>query len=173
MNAVPSATALGRYAKAAVTLEGFLSVGALGGGAALMFGSRGQIIPLPLSALNGSPFDTYFVPGLILFSVLGLGSLGAAALAWHRHPLAPVAAVGIGIILLIWLAVEVAIVGYSTNPPLQPMYLLLGAAIVVVGLSWLVNVGPSPLHARRSAAGSPAGDHEDRRAKEPAELRHG
>jgi hypothetical protein len=64
-----------RFAKAAVSLEILLSVGALGGGGALMLGARGEIIPLPLSALTGSPFETYFVPGLILFCVLGVGPL--------------------------------------------------------------------------------------------------
>ncbi len=46
----------------------------------LMLAPRGEIMPLPLSALAGSPFDTYFVPGLILFGVLGLGPLIAARL---------------------------------------------------------------------------------------------
>jgi hypothetical protein len=54
-------------AKVALALEIFLSVGALGGGGALMLGPKGEIIPLPLSALKGSPFETFFAPGLILF----------------------------------------------------------------------------------------------------------
>src|ERR1700675_4759426 len=91
---------LGRVAKAAVALEILLSIGALGGGLVLMIAPRGEILPLPLSALAGSPFDTYFVPGLILFGVLGLGPLIAAALAWRQHQLAPLAAVGTGAALL-------------------------------------------------------------------------
>lgn len=128
-----------RLAKAAAALEVFLSFGALGGGAALVLGSRGEIIPLPLSALKGSPFETYFVPGLILFVVLGLGPLLAAVLVWLRHPLAPLAAIATGVALLIWLAVEIAVVGYTNNPPLQPFYLLIGAAITVIGLGWLAE----------------------------------
>jgi hypothetical protein len=46
-----------------------------------------------------------------------------------------------GATLLAWLAVEIAIVGYSNNPPLQPFYLLLGIVISMVGLSWLAKVG--------------------------------
>ena len=99
-----------------------------------MLGSRGQIIPAPLSALEGSPFESYFVPGVILFCALGLVPLAAALLAWFRHPLAPTAALGVGITLLIWMAVEIAIVGYGNNPPLQPFYVLLGAVITGVGL---------------------------------------
>ena len=126
-----------RFAKAAIVLEVLLGVGALGGGGALMLGPRGEIMPLPFSALKGSPFDTYFVPGLILFGVLGLGSLAAALLVWLRHPLAPATTTVVGVVLLIWIAVEIAIIGYSNDPPLQPIYLLLGAVITVVGLGWL------------------------------------
>jgi hypothetical protein len=81
------------------------------------------------------------VPGLILFGVLGVGPLFAAALALRGHWLAPLAAIGTGATLLGWLAVEIAIVGYSNNPPLQPFYLLLGIIISMVGLSWLAKVG--------------------------------
>lgn len=119
-----------------MVLEVFLGVGALGGGAALMLGPRGEILPLPLSALKGSPFETYFVPGLILFVVIGVGPLAAAYLAWRRHSLAPLAAIGVGVALLIWMAVEIAIVGYSNSPPLQPFYVLLGGVITAVGFSW-------------------------------------
>ena len=112
-----------------------------------MLGSRGEIIPLPLSALHGSPFETYFGPGLILFCALGLGPLAAAVLAWRRHPLAPIAAFVIGVALLIWMAVEIAIVGYSNSPPLQPFYMLLGAVITGVGLGWRVTLGQQRLRA--------------------------
>jgi hypothetical protein len=119
MRPIRTAPPRSRFARAAVALEVFLSVGALGGGAALMLGPRGEFLPLPLSALKSSPFDTYFVPGLILFGVLGLGPLVAAALAWRRHRLAPVSASSVGVALLIWVAVEIAIIGYSNEPPLQ------------------------------------------------------
>jgi hypothetical protein len=142
MQTTPNTRSLSRLAKAAVALEVFLSVGALGGGGALMLGSRGEIIPLPLSALKVSPFQTYFVPGLILFLVLGLGPLAAAQLAWRRHSLAPIAALGVGVALLIWMTVEIAFVGYTNSPPLQPFYLLLGAVITSVGLGWLITLRP-------------------------------
>ncbi len=135
-------------AKAAVVVEVLLGVGALGGGLVLMIAPRGEIMPLPLSALAGSPFYTYFVPGFILFGVLGLGPLVAARLAWRRHPLAPTAAFIVGAGLLIWVAVEIAIIGYSNEPPLQAIYGIFRAAIVVVALRWLAQVGLPPLHDR-------------------------
>jgi hypothetical protein len=125
--------------KATIGLELFLSIGALAGGLALMIGPRGEIIPLPIASLAGSPFDIYFVPGAILFGVLGIGPLVAARLAWIRQPLAPWAALLSGLGLLIWLAVEIAIVGYTSNPPLQPIYLVLGLAIAAAASSWLTS----------------------------------
>ena len=105
-------------------------------------------MPLPLSALAGSPFETYLGPGLILLTVLGIGPLVAARLAWLRHPLAPFAAFGVGVALLIWVAVEIAIIGYSNEPPLQAIYLVMGVAITVVALGWLAEVGLPALHRR-------------------------
>ena len=124
-------------ARATIGLEILLSLGALAGGLALMIGPRGEIIPLEVAALEGSPFDTYFVPGVILFAALGIGPLVAAALAWFRQPLAPLAALLTGAGLLIWLLVEIVIIGFSSDPPLQPIYLVLGVGIVAAGLRWL------------------------------------
>src|SRR5664280_3581266 len=146
MPPLPSRSPLSRVAKAALALDILLSVGALAGGAALMLGPRGEIMPLPLSALKGSPFDTFFVPGLILFSILGLGPLVAALLVWLRHPLAPLAAFVIGVGLLIWLAVEITVIGYSNDPPLQPFYLILGSAITLVAVGWIVRERATLLH---------------------------
>jgi hypothetical protein len=133
------------FARGCIALEILLSVGALGGGAALMLGPSGQIIPLPLSALRGSPFDTYFVPGLILFVVLGIGPVLTAVLSWLGHPLAPLASVTVGVALLVWLAAEIAIIGYTNDPPLQPFYIVMGAGITLLGLAWLRSARSTPL----------------------------
>ena len=137
---------LSRVARAALALEMVLGIGALAGGLIFMLAPTGEILPLPLSALAGSPFDTYFVPGMILFGVLGFGPLAAARLAWMHHPLGPVAAFIVGAGLLIWVAVEVAIIGYSNEPPLQAIYGILGVAIVLVAIRWLLDVGLPQLH---------------------------
>ena len=132
---------LSRFAKASIALEVVLGVGALGGGLVLIVAPRGEIMPLPLSALAGSPFETYLGPGLILLTVLGIGPLVAARLAWLCHPLAPFAAFVVGVALLIWVAVEIAIIGYSNEPPLQAIYGILGVLIVLVACRWLLGVG--------------------------------
>ena len=139
---------LSRLAKATIALEVLLGVGALGGGLVLIVAPRGEIMPLPLSALAGSPFETYLGPGLILFVVLGIGPLVAAALTWRRHAIAPFAAFVVGVALLTWVAVEIAIMGYSNEPPLQAIYLAMGVVITVVALGWLAEVRLPVLHRR-------------------------
>jgi hypothetical protein len=133
--------ALGRFAATAIALEIFLGVGALGGGLALMAGPNGEILPLPVSALSGSPFANYFAPGVILFTILGIGPLGAAVLAWRRHPMAPLLTFAVGGALLVWLTVEIVIVGYANDPPLQAWYLGLGVVISLVGVGWMRRIG--------------------------------
>jgi hypothetical protein len=53
-------------------LLGFLGLGAIGGGSALIISPSGELLGMPLSMLEESPFNSFFVPGIILFSVLGL-----------------------------------------------------------------------------------------------------
>jgi hypothetical protein len=133
---------IGRLPVTVIALELFLALGALGGGAALMLGPRGQIIPLPAAALAGSPFPDYFVPGAILFAVIGLGPIVAAVLALRRDARAALFAIATGLTLLIWLAVEIAIIGYSNEPPLQPFYLLYGLVMIAVGAAWRRRLRP-------------------------------
>ena len=71
---------------------------------------------MPVSALPAGTVRQLLVPGLILFTVLGVGPLGAAALAWHRHPIAPLLALGVGLALLIWIAVQIALIGTAATP---------------------------------------------------------
>jgi hypothetical protein len=59
---------------------------------------------------------------------------------------APTAAFIVGAGLLVWVAVEVAIIGYSNEPPLQAIYGILGVAILLVAIRWVLDVGLSQLH---------------------------
>jgi hypothetical protein len=126
-----------RWSAWAFALELVLGIGALGGGMALMFGPDGEIIPLPVAALAGSPFTSYFFPGLILFVMLGIAPIVGAILTRARSRLAPWLAFAIGGALVVWILVEISIVGYSNQPPLQIMYLVLGVVIASVAVAWI------------------------------------
>ena len=51
---------------------GFLGIGAIGGGIVLIISPTGELIGLPLSEFKNIPFNSYLIPGIILFSVLGI-----------------------------------------------------------------------------------------------------
>ena len=51
---------------------GFLGIGAMGGGIVMIISPDGELIGLPLSEFKNMPFSSYLIPGIILFSILGL-----------------------------------------------------------------------------------------------------
>jgi len=51
---------------------GFLALGAIGGGLVLIISPTGELIGIPLSEFKNIPFNSYLIPGIILFSVLGI-----------------------------------------------------------------------------------------------------
>jgi hypothetical protein len=90
-------------------LDGFLGVTAVLGGLALLFGRLG----LPTDLLVGSPFGSYTLPALILIALVG-GSGALAIAPMLRHSSRGLAASGIaGLIILIFEAVELAVIGFS------------------------------------------------------------
>jgi hypothetical protein len=126
-------------------LVAFQAVSGLGGGAVLAIDPSGGLLGLPLTVLRRGPFVDFLVPGLILFLVLGVLPAIVAVGLWARPrwgalgPLERVFAahwswVGAGVVgfgLLVWLAVELWLVGPSS---LLVLYGLVGLAIIIVAL---------------------------------------
>ncbi|TKT86578.1 hypothetical protein [Dyadobacter frigoris] len=55
-----------------IFLLAFLGVGALFGGGVLIISPSGELIGMPLSMLDASPFRDFLIPGILLFVVLGI-----------------------------------------------------------------------------------------------------
>lgn len=53
-------------------LQAFLGVGAVGGGLMLLIDPSGEMMGMPTSVLERSPFDSFIVPGILLFLVFGV-----------------------------------------------------------------------------------------------------
>jgi hypothetical protein len=64
----------------------------------------------PLGRFAAEAIVLDFVPGAVLFTILGIGPLGAAVLAWRRHAVAPSLTFVVGGALVIWLIVEIVFV---------------------------------------------------------------
>ncbi len=114
-------------------LQIFIGVGAVAGGYAFISDPSGRGIGIPLEFLQGSPFPNYLIPGIVLFTVNGLGSLAAGILTFKRWSYAGELAVVFGAGLMVWIIVQVTIIPYSW---FQPVYFGLGLLELVLGL-WL------------------------------------
>ncbi len=53
-------------------LLAFLGLGALFGGGVFIISPSGKLLRMPLSMLDHSPFHNFLVPGIVLFTILGL-----------------------------------------------------------------------------------------------------
>lgn len=114
-----------------IVLVVFQGLSGIFGGIALVMDPTGSTLQIPLEWLSGSPFPDYLLPGLVLLVVLGIypmlvsyGLVKGKQLAWYGSLL-------LGIALMIWLGVEILIIGYQPNPPLQAIYGTVGIFILV------------------------------------------
>lgn len=111
------------------------AVGATGGGIGLVQDPVNNI-GTPVSILEGSPFNDFLIPGLVLLSVVGLfpfvvlyGLIRRLTWGWWLSLAA-------GGALIIWIIVEVILLGYlpGTGIGLQIAMGLLGVLILVCAL---------------------------------------
>ena len=132
-SAIPAPT-MGRSGRVVVGLLIWLGIGAAAGGAALVAGPDGSVMHMPLSWLDGSPFPNFFLPGLILGGVFGAGSFAVVLMGLRHWRVAPFLAFAIGVGMMIWIVVELAIIkGISI---LHPLYFLTGMAIAAASARW-------------------------------------
>ena len=122
-------------ARLAAGLEIFLGLGALFGGGALILAPDGHLLGMPTKLLAGSPFTSFLVSGIILFTVVGVAPLMAAALTIRRQALAPIAAVGVGLALIGWVSVEMVVLA-GPGSLAWTLYLVLGTCIAAIGVAW-------------------------------------
>lgn len=141
-----------------LAVEAFVAVTAFAGGLALMLGALfpdlSTVITPPAEYLEGSPFSSYLVPGLVL--ALALGGLNAVAfvLLLRRRPSALFAAATAGYAALIWIFVQMMVIPFSF---LQAIYFMAGAVELglVLLLLGLLPITTSPK--RRSARSRESG----------------
>jgi hypothetical protein len=131
-------------------IQGFVALTAFAGGTALIVGSLnpdlGGVIVPSQEFLEGSPFRSFVIPGVLLTVVLGGVHLVAFVMLLRRHRWAHFVAAGAGFAALIWIFVQMVYIPFSV---LQAVYFVCGLAelgFVLLGLGVL-----RPLTAHREA----------------------
>ena len=137
-----------------LAVEAFVAVTALAGGIALMLGALipdlSTAITPPAEYLEGSPFTSYLVPGLVLALVLGGVHAIAFVLLLRRRPSALLAAAVAGYAALIWIFVQMMVIPFSF---LQAVYFMAGAVelgLVLLLLGLLPITSPPKARSARS-----------------------
>jgi hypothetical protein len=126
-----------------------IGVGALGGGYACIVEPMAPL-GAPLSMLEGSPFGSFFIPGLVLFGLFGIGNIvGAVLLAnkvkWHGY-----IAGMLGGGMVIWIVVQVLII--DTIVFLHILFFTFGIIEATIGLSMLLQADLFPAQLIRKVA---------------------
>ena len=124
----------------------FLGIGAIGGGGVFIISPSGKLMGMPLSMLNKSPFDNFLIPGIILFSVLGIAPT-LLARALYRKTASKLAerfnffidmhwtwtfSIYVAFALIIWLQIEMQML--SAVSWLHTFYMFLAVLIIFVAL---------------------------------------
>ncbi len=95
--------------RTAVVVELSIGIGAFYGGAELLLDAEG--FGVKEAWLRGSPFSEYTVPALLLLG-LGCGMILAALLALRDRRPAGLAARVMGAVLIVFISIETAVIGY-------------------------------------------------------------
>jgi len=108
------------------SLLAFAAMNALAGGYFGLSGAEG----VPTAWLEGSPFRDYFIPGLVLFVIVG-GSFFVASIAVFRGlRIARTAAFTSVTVVFVWLAVQLSVIGYVSW--MQPTTATVAAIILIL-----------------------------------------
>jgi len=129
-----------------LTLLALLGLGAIFGGGVFIISPKGDLFGMPLSFLDNSPFNTFLVPGIILFTILGIAPI-CIAIALLKKPAYRIAelfnfykdmywgwtyCIYIAFALIIWIQIEMTIlraVHWS-----HTLYMFYAIAILFVAL---------------------------------------
>lgn len=118
---------------ALVVLLVMQGVGGIGGGLYLVLDPDGGLIGLPLEWLEGSPFPDYLIPGITLVTILGIFPIVVAVAILQQKRWGIYGSIVVGAGLIIWMVVELLVVGYQSEPPLQVIFGCVGVAILLLG----------------------------------------
>ncbi len=116
-------------------LMGFQALSGLAGGFGLISDPTGTALGIPHNWLAGSPFGDYLIPGIILFAVLGIFPAIVFVGLLRQSSWAYWASLAVGAGLVIWIAVEIMVIGYHTDPPLQAIYGTVGVLMSALTLN--------------------------------------
>ncbi|OHD27568.1 MAG: hypothetical protein A2Y38_23035 [Spirochaetes bacterium GWB1_59_5] len=119
----------------------FVGIGAVAGGLAAILN---PVAPMGLAAksIPGFPFDSFLIPGIILFGIVGLGNLAATVPVLLKRRWLGYSSGVLGCALMGWIVIQCVMLGSVVA--LHLIFFALGAAIACLALAALTVEGLWP-----------------------------
>ena len=111
-------------------LHAFVGVGAMAGGMAAITNPQAPL-GAPVELLKNSPFNNFLIPGIILFSIIGLGNVISALLIHFKWRYQAYPSIVFSSALVIWIVVQCIML--NTVGFLHVLFFIIG--LIQVGLS--------------------------------------
>ena len=112
-------------------IQAFIGLTAIAGGFKLA-SNPGGTLDVPIEWLSNSPFTNYFIPALVLLTVIGFGNAVAGIVTFLRKRYAGSIAAVLGTFLILYMMIEIWFIGLRNF--LQPLYFILGVIELILGL---------------------------------------
>lgn len=120
-----------------LVLEIFNGLSALAGGIGLILNTDGKALGMDTEMLASTPFETFLIPGIVLFVVNGIGNATGAILTLRKYKMSAYVAAFFGFVLMVWIISQVAWIGYQSF--LQPLYFATGLAQLILAYVFVVK----------------------------------
>jgi len=124
-----------------LVLHIFVGIGAVAGGLAAILNPAAPM-GLAAESIPGFPFDSFLVPGIILFGLIGIGNLMAAIPIFYKRRWLGYTSGVLGCTLMGWIVIQCILLGSVVV--LHVIFFALGAAISSLALASLTVEGLWP-----------------------------
>jgi hypothetical protein len=112
-------------------LQTFTALGAIPAGLMFIISPDGSLLGMNIEMISSSPFNSFLIPGIFLFTVNGLGNAAGALLAFSSNRHAGITGLILGVILCTWIIFQLFWLNEVSF--LQPALFIVGAATAISG----------------------------------------
>lgn len=117
-------------------LHGFVGFGALAGGLAAITNPQ-EPLGVPIEILKNSPFDNFLIPGIILFTVLGLGNIFSSLMMCFKSKYQGYISSFFSWALVIWIIVQCLMINDIAS--LHVIFFTIGLIEAILSMMILYN----------------------------------
>jgi len=119
-------------------IQVIISIGAIPAGLSMIIEPNGTGVGMSAEVLLTSPFQNFFIPGISLLVVNGLFNAVGAFLSFTRNKYAGIFGLMLGIILLLWISIQVYFIGLIHF--LQPLFFVIGIIEIILGYYFIFKM---------------------------------